>query len=212
MNEPDHLRVADADRQLVEQVLGRAYAEGRITQEEHAARLEQVWAARTFGELRPLTADLVAVADSVQAELIQPPADGHERAIVDLHNPQTESDRISAIMSSNKRMDMPWRLREHVNVSTVMGEIHLDLRNAVFESNVINIHANCVMGEVKLFVPAGVRVSNETTPMLGEVKLKGLIPEDTGPLLRLDGMVLMGEIDVLGPNHRSNRRRRNRSR
>lgn len=211
MNEPDHLRVADADRHLVEQVLSRAYAEGRITQDEHAIRIEQVWAAKTFGELRPVTADLLAVADSVESELVPKPEDGYERAIVDRNNPHPDSDRISAVMSSNKRMDMAWRLRRNVNVSSVMGEVHLDLRNAVFEDNEIRIHAFCVMGEIKLFVPAGVRVVNESTPIMGEVKIKGLIQEDTGPLIRLDGMVLMGEVDVLGPTHRANRRRRKRS-
>src|SRR4051812_38735267 len=53
------LRASDADRDQVAALLGAAYAEGRLTSEEHDERLEQVLVARTFDDLIPLTADLV---------------------------------------------------------------------------------------------------------------------------------------------------------
>lgn len=217
MTQPDHLRASDQDRQLVEQVLATAYAQGRITTDEHSERLEQVWQAKTFGELRPITADLVEIRQEVELKLTPAPGDGFDRAIVDTLNPTPESERINAVMSSNRRLDQAWRLRKNVNISVVMGDVHLDLRNAVFEADQINIHVNAIMGEVKLFVPAGVRVVNETTPIMGETKIRGLIEEATGPVVRLDGMVLMAELDVYGPTHlprsmkRRMEKRRNRS-
>ena len=54
-----NLRASDADREKVTTVLSTAYAEGRITREEHDERLEQVLAAKTFDELVPITQDLV---------------------------------------------------------------------------------------------------------------------------------------------------------
>jgi len=39
-------------------ILGEALAVGRLTSEEHAERLEAVYAARTYGELEPITRDL----------------------------------------------------------------------------------------------------------------------------------------------------------
>lgn len=53
-----HMRASDADRQRAADVLKAAVAEGRLTPEEHGSRLDRVLAARTYGELQELTADL----------------------------------------------------------------------------------------------------------------------------------------------------------
>jgi hypothetical protein len=56
---PDrHLRAADADRAAVAEVLGTHMAAGRLTLDEYDERLTRAYAARTFGELEELTADL----------------------------------------------------------------------------------------------------------------------------------------------------------
>ena len=56
---PGQLRVSDADRDQVTEVLHTAYAEGRISLDEHAERTSAALAARTFDDLTVLTADLV---------------------------------------------------------------------------------------------------------------------------------------------------------
>lgn len=56
---PDpHVRASDAERDAVAEVLREAHAEGRLSVTEFADRLDAVYAARTLGELEPLTADL----------------------------------------------------------------------------------------------------------------------------------------------------------
>src|SRR5690606_32514469 len=45
------LRASDQDRNQVANVLSAAYAEGRLTREEHDERLEQAMSAKTFDEL-----------------------------------------------------------------------------------------------------------------------------------------------------------------
>jgi hypothetical protein len=57
MSEP-HMRAADSDRTAVAAALGRHMAEGRLTLEEYEERVGRAYAARTYGELTPLTADL----------------------------------------------------------------------------------------------------------------------------------------------------------
>ena len=52
------LRASDADRERVAEALREAYAEGRLTAEEHSERVDSVYAAKTLGELVPLTVDL----------------------------------------------------------------------------------------------------------------------------------------------------------
>ena len=56
-----HLRASDADREQVATVLSTAYAEGRLTREEHDERIDQLMAAKTFDDLIPITHDLVVV-------------------------------------------------------------------------------------------------------------------------------------------------------
>lgn len=54
---PD-LRAADVDREWIAEQLRVAHAEGRLDLTEFDQRVQRVWAARTYGELVPLTADL----------------------------------------------------------------------------------------------------------------------------------------------------------
>jgi hypothetical protein len=57
-----HLRAADADRTAVASVLGEHMAAGRLTVEEYDDRLARAYAAKTYGELEVLTADLPSTA------------------------------------------------------------------------------------------------------------------------------------------------------
>lgn len=53
------LRAADRDRDVVNEVLGTAYAEGRLTPAELDERSDRVVQAKTLGELPPIMDDLV---------------------------------------------------------------------------------------------------------------------------------------------------------
>jgi hypothetical protein len=54
----DQLRIGDAERERAAAELGEHYVQGRLTAEEHADRLERVWAARTRAEIGLLFRDL----------------------------------------------------------------------------------------------------------------------------------------------------------
>ena len=56
------MRAASADRERAVDVLKAGFAEGRLTQEEYNHRMGQAYAAKTYGELAALTADLPAGA------------------------------------------------------------------------------------------------------------------------------------------------------
>ena len=65
---PDpQLRAADADREAVAAVLGRALSDGRLTVDEYEERLAKAYAARTYGDLSPLTADLPSAGSARRA-------------------------------------------------------------------------------------------------------------------------------------------------
>ena len=54
----DQIRVSDADRERVTARLRDHYAEGRLTDSELDERVSAALSAKTFGDLRPLMADL----------------------------------------------------------------------------------------------------------------------------------------------------------
>src|ERR687884_277266 len=57
-----HMRISDADRAAAAERLRIAVDEGRLDLIEYDARLRSAYAATTYGELEPITADLPPVA------------------------------------------------------------------------------------------------------------------------------------------------------
>lgn len=70
------MRASSADRERAVDVLKAGFAEGRLTQDEYNDRMGRAYAARTYGELMALTADLPAVAMPAvwPVQVYQPPA------------------------------------------------------------------------------------------------------------------------------------------
>lgn len=68
------LRCADADRERVAGVLSEHYAQGRLDLDEYQERTDAVYAAKTFGDLVPVTRDLPAL------ERAEPPEPQDENA------------------------------------------------------------------------------------------------------------------------------------
>lgn len=58
MASPAAIRASDADRERVAELLRRAAGEGRLRTEELEQRLEDAFAARTYGDLDRIVADL----------------------------------------------------------------------------------------------------------------------------------------------------------
>ena len=54
----ESIRLSDSERDAAAADLGEHFAQGRLTADEHAERLEQVWSARTRGEIAPIFRDL----------------------------------------------------------------------------------------------------------------------------------------------------------
>ena len=54
------IRASDADRERAVDVLKAGFAEGRLTREEHALRVQRAYGAVTYAQLQALSADLPA--------------------------------------------------------------------------------------------------------------------------------------------------------
>jgi hypothetical protein len=65
---PEDVRASDTERELVQQWLHRAHADGSLDLAEFDARVVRTWAAKTRGELAVLTADLPTVPPARPAQ------------------------------------------------------------------------------------------------------------------------------------------------
>ena len=70
----EELRAADSDRQFVAERLQAALNEGRLTLSEYDERLEQTYAARTYGDLDRLLDDLPATVTGRDSVIPAQPA------------------------------------------------------------------------------------------------------------------------------------------
>src|ERR1044072_4839669 len=113
--DPSQLRISDADRHQVAEVLREAAGEGRIDFEELDERLEATYAARTYADLVPITADLPVARVGSSPVVVDGP----------------DSERHLAILSGLERKGR-WVVPREMSVLAMMGGADLDLREARF--------------------------------------------------------------------------------
>ena len=189
-----NLRASDADREQVATVLNTAYAEGRLTRDEHDERLSQLMAAKTFDDLIPITRDLVVVGNRAMR-----PAPVPSSFDIDTTAASEEPSRLVAIFSGVSRTGR-WRVRRKNQALAVFGGIDLDLREAIFEGATIEMSGICCFGSLDIKVPAGVEVRNEMVGIFGDTAIKYLgDPIPGAPILVIKGLTLFGGVTVRGP-------------
>ena len=188
-HDANRLRISDADRHQVSEVLRQAAGEGRIDLDELEERLEATFAAKTYADLVPITADLPLQAARPAAVRPQTPV-----------TPAGPSYQNSvAIMSETKRVG-PWQVSDGHTAFALMGSVTLDLREARFAAREITVNASAVMGEVRVVVNASTIVVVDGTGIMGEFKEQRarVEPELTpgSPVVRVKGLALMGSVNV----------------
>ncbi len=82
-------------------------------------------------------------------------------------------------------------------ITSIMGGVELDLRDATHYNNEANIDSNAIMSGVEIFVPENWKIEHNGTPILGEFSNKKRYKEDlNAPVLRINFFVLMGSIEI----------------
>jgi Domain of unknown function (DUF1707)/Cell wall-active antibiotics response 4TMS YvqF len=194
------LRASDQDRDHVAQLLNQAFAEGRLTPDEHTERLESVYTAKTLGELRPLVSDLPVNFAPPSSGLV---ADAPQNRANLPFTPKS-TDNVMAVFGENKRTGR-WLVRSGLTAQAVFGTVELDLTEAVLEQREVTITANAVFGEVKIRVPEGVMLIDEGTAFFGSRKLGAVGTADFGPetpVVRVRGLVLFGNVEAKRPRRK----------
>ncbi|GAB2812968.1 DUF1707 domain-containing protein [Actinocorallia aurea] len=174
------LRASDADRDRVADVLREAAADGRLTPEEHAERVEGVFAARTLGELTVFTRDLL-------------PEDRQPF--------QVDARQVVALFGSH-RQDGRWVVPGRLPVAAVFGKVDLDLREAILRHRHVVLDLSSLFGRIRLHVPGEVVVRFTGRSMAGSVKEPvpaWPAPDGEAPVVEVTGTLLLGAVEVIRP-------------
>ncbi len=180
-------RAADRDRDEVAVILAEALATGRLTSEEHAERLEAAYAARTYGDLAPITRDLPL---------------GRSGGVVLPES--TVRQEVSATLSKVHRAGR-WVPGRHTELRASFGALIVDMSEAVLPGREITIAANSLFGKLIVRVPANARIVDEGGAVCGKWAVHGRSrsgeepgagPQD-GPLIRITGRARFGKVTIV---------------
>ncbi|MQS06425.1 DUF1707 SHOCT-like domain-containing protein [Streptomyces alkaliphilus] len=203
---PD-MRASDSDREAVAEQLREAAAEGRIDLTELDERLERTFAAKTYRELEPLTADLPPVPGSGSAP-------GSGRAPVPMApgaGPPAQPPVLvvkGGFAGSNR--DGHWEVPPTVMAHGGVGGVKLDLTRARVHQPVTDFALHGDVGGVTLVVPDGwtVMMGEVSTGMGGFTNKATEPPVPGAPVVRVSGRGDMGGVTVRRPNMWERRRLR----
>lgn len=172
--------------------------------DEFERRAELVYGATSTTELQALVADLPALVESVAVA-----TGGKKTGSVVI------GDRISTLLGSTERR-MPAHIPRHLTVRTMLGNTELDFRNSKFEPGITEVHVRCLMGNVEISVPEGVRVELLCSSILANVATDGgdhmddsvenllehptgsavVTPAATTSVLRVTGRAVLANVEV----------------
>lgn len=187
--DPSRLRISDADRHKVSEVLRLAAGDGRLDLDELDERLEATYAAKTYGELVPITSDLplpaAGTTPTPAGHQVLPPAVSHSSSV--------------SVMGDCTRRGV-WEVPARHSAFSVMGGITLDLREARFAAREVVIDAYAVMAGIDIVVNPSTRVVVEGLGIMGEfsearAKVAAELSPDS-PLVRVRGLALMAGVSV----------------
>ncbi|MEV6837627.1 DUF1707 domain-containing protein [Streptomyces sp. NPDC051133] len=186
------LRASDADRDRVADILRDALAEGRLTAEEHAERVEGVLHAKTVGELEVFIQDLPAAHQRPAGAAYTPvpprPTPGAVPAEADAN--------VVAVFSSAVRRGR-WRAGRRLHAYSVFGSVEIDLSEAIFEYQQVVIKAVSVFGDVQIRVPENVSLRGTGGGVLGNFEVDTLDSvEADAPVVYVDGWAVLGNVEA----------------
>ena len=188
--DPSRLRISDAERHQVAEFLREAAGEGRLDLDELEERLEATYAARTYADLVPITADLPVPS---AAGVLRPPA--QPSPVV----PGPARESHFAIMGGLERKGV-WTVPERMTIFAMMGGADLDLREARFAAREVHIIVNAFMGGAQITVGPHTDVVIEGTGIMGGYSGPGhkvaAELDATSPTVRVGGVAIWGGVSV----------------
>lgn len=184
------MTISAVRREAIE-LLCTAQAEGWISVELFETRLTAVQQATSDAAIAAIVADLQDHDPTGGHQLVAAPADPPPI-------PFSDNLRISAVLT-NTRREGNWVVPYKLELLTILGEMHIDFREAFLPDDVIDVDITVSLGSLVLLVPKGTEIQNEADAILGssEVKRKGktFVPPN-GLILRVTGRIVLGSLEI----------------
>ncbi|MBN0974302.1 MULTISPECIES: DUF1707 domain-containing protein [Gordonia] len=186
------LRAADADRELVHEILSAAMAHGSLSPVEYEERAGKAVLAKTFGDLDALTDDLPVA----QLGVAMPAASLSPGPRVTGGSADTAVRHRLAIMSGSE-LSGTAVVADQLTATAIMGGVELDLREVEFTAPVLTVQCVAIMGGVEIKMPDGVTVEIGGLGIMGGFSGRSRKASRPGaPVVRVTGLALMGGVDV----------------
>jgi Domain of unknown function (DUF1707) len=173
------LRASDADRDRTAAVLSGALAAGRLTTTEYAERLDTTYAAKTLGELAPLTRDL-------------PAEDATDTSVAVADRAQVTA-RFSKVIRSGR-----WVAGRRTRLTAHYGALIVNLADAVLPGREITLDIDAFCGKLIVTIPAGAHVIDEGGALFAKRAIYGRqhSGDADGPVIRLVGDARFSKVAV----------------
>lgn len=167
-------------------LLYSAADERRVSDEVLELRLALIGEAPSPAAVAAIVADLV-------------PVDGEPSDVADAGPgwiAPAELTRVSAVFG-NSRREGRWTAPLALEIRCIFGEVVVDLRDAMFGADVLDIDVVNYFGKVLITLPSGTEVEHDASTVFGSAKHARKGRDATGPnglLVRVNGTVVFGEL------------------
>src|SRR3954452_8227409 len=173
------LRVSDADRDAVIELLKERTADGTLTLDEFAQRVDGARTARTRADLEVVRRDLAGTSST--------PAPAR----------RSPTHTVLSIMAGAGKKGR-WRCGDRGVAVAVMGGCHIDFRGAEIDAAEGHVVAVAVMGGIDIIVPEGIEVSFDGLPVMGgkSMQVKNVPRLPGSPRIHVHAFPIMGGVTV----------------
>jgi class 3 adenylate cyclase len=169
---------SDADRDRVIEQLKQRTADGTLTLDEFANRVDRALVARSRGDLQGLVLDL-------------------PRVVAEDAKRRSPTHTVLSIMSGAGTRGR-WRCGSRVVAVAVMGGCHVDFRGAEIDVAEVHVTAVAVMGGIDIVVPEGIDVTMDGLPVMGgrSMQVKNVPTLPGSPRIVVHAFPVMGGVTV----------------
>jgi hypothetical protein len=201
------LRVSDAEREHVGQLLQRAVGLGMLSLGEFTERMDTALAAKTRGELNAVLIDLPGVrlvgqsaspSSFVQAapSFIKRPLSPGPSVPAQVTPGNVIRSRLSGV---NRRG--PWQVAPLLHLNNWLSGVTLDFTEAIMSTQVVELHVDDYCSSLTLIVPAEATVDLNALDLIGSsVNNKVRTGPPPGPLhLIVHGRIRFGSVTAKHP-------------
>lgn len=183
----DHVRLSDADRQQAISHLEDCTKDGRLDLDEFTQRVEQITGAKTYGELRPIFADLPNLPVAYNA---RPAPD---------RSPMPASDDVQVLrpmMSSDSRSG-EWVAPRSMVLRPVFSSIELNFAKASIPHRRVDIEVDAMFSSISIVLPSESWAEDDVALRFSSIENKARVSSKGGETcINIFGKITLSSIHI----------------